>query len=126
MFCEDCWFLQGVELGPFYIGRLKFHSSGSGVNVDFSWSEAVSKNLLGFYHSHGAGDPYISGEDESTMKCWVRSEGRPMLCGVVSGPKQRCWVFYRKKGVIRYCPIKSIIVGSLFIGRRIKKVRRTK
>ena len=121
MFCDDCWFLHGFELGPFYVGRLEYHSSGNGCNVDFDWSEAVRDSLLGFYHSHGGGDPYISAEDESTMKCWVRSEGRPMLCGVISGNKQRCWVFYRKKGTIRYCSIQSIIVGPVFIGRKVKK-----
>lgn len=126
MFCEECWFLHGVEIGSYYIGRLVYHSKGTAGMVEFDWSKAVESNLLGFYHSHGAGDPYLSNEDTTTMRAWIRSEGRPMLCGVFGNDKQQCWVFYRDDGTIKHCPIRTRIMGSFFVGKRIKMVSHRK
>ena len=99
------------------MGLLEHHSIGGSALVEFDWKEAVDKSVLGFYHTHAAGIPYLSSEDETTMKAWVCSEGRPMLCGVVSEGEHTCWLFYRREGKIRYRQIHASVFGPLFIAQ---------
>jgi hypothetical protein len=113
---EKCWFLIGRHIGKYYIGKLLYHSKGGTLNVKFDWEEAVKTSVLGFYHTHIDGDPYLSDEDETTMKAWVRAEGRPMLCGVITETSQSCWIFYRKGKSVRHMRMVSILLGNIFIG----------
>ena len=112
---EKCWFIGGLNFKNFYIGKLYHHSDGTTLSVDFDWKMAVKNTVLGFYHTHIDGDPYLSNEDTTTMRTWVISEGRPMICGVMSGNSQACWLFYRKNKSIRYRRIRGFLFGNFFI-----------
>lgn len=97
-FNEECWFVFGKNLFGLYIGILHYHSKGTFCRVDFDCEEALSsKKLLGFYHTHPGGHPSPSLIDDETMRSWVKSEGKPMLCGIKSGDIQRCYLYYRSK-----------------------------
>lgn len=113
---EKCWFLVGKKIGQFYVGKIVYHSQGNTLKVDFDWESAVNERVLGFYHTHIDGLPYLSDEDETTMRAWVRSEGRSMLCGVITDESQSCWIFYRRAKSIRYMRMISFLLGNLFIG----------
>jgi len=113
---EECWFIEGKRVGPFLLGKRVYHSFGSTTSVNFDWNEAVSKKVLGFYHTHPFGEPFLSDEDITTMKAWVRAEGRPLICGVICSGVQSCWIFYRKGKYICYRKIPSFLNRSLYMG----------
>lgn len=92
---EECWFIYGKKIGSCWIGRLKYHSRGAAASVDFDWSLATNKNIIGFYHSHPGGCPEPSTRDDKTMSAWVRAEGRSLLCGIFGHRDHKCYV-YRK------------------------------
>ena len=115
---EKCWFVRGIQIGDVYIGRLQYHSEGSLASVDFKWSEALGKSLLGFYHSHPGGVPCPSSRDDRTMRAWVKAEGRPMLCGIFSEGDQKCFLYYRTKtNEVWYKAMRSRIFSNFVIVR---------
>jgi proteasome lid subunit RPN8/RPN11 len=44
-------------------------------------------DVVGFYHTHPAGPPAPSDRDLRTMRAWVGSFGKPLLC-VIESPGQ--------------------------------------
>lgn len=92
---EKCWFIRGFYVAGMWVGRLEYHSEGTSASVGFDWKKALSGRLLGFYHSHPSGLSSPSTRDDKTMSAWVRSEGRPMLCGIFCDGEQRCYVYDR-------------------------------
>jgi hypothetical protein len=124
MFKESCWFLFGYRIGSFFIGFLKYHSTGGAVNVEFDWEKAMeSKRLIGWYHTH-INDSMIepSFKDHKTMRSWVRANGRPMLCGIKCESIQTCYCFKRKgkpsrvETPIMYARMNSVLWGDFFMG----------
>lgn len=113
-FVEYCWFLKGINMGPFYFGCRIFHSIGTMAGVEFKWQEAIG--ILGFYHTHPYGFDDLSNEDITTMNAWVKAEGRSLLCGINSGNKKTCWRFFRQNDRIIYNRVKFLFLGPFFIG----------
>lgn len=123
-FKEECWFLFGIKIRNFYVGYLKYHSKGGMGSVSFEWEDALKGKLIGFYHTHPCGDPYPSSTDDGTMKTWVKSEGKPMLCGIKSRGKQACFLYRRSttdRSVFIAEKMKALLVGSLLISCRASK-----
>jgi len=120
IFKEECWFLYGLRLGPFYIGRLKYHSKGTSGSVDFNWEEALNPRLIGWYHTHpGKHFTFPSkGTDHPTMRSWVYGVDRPMLCGIICRDEQQCWCFHKlgKTSIIVMSKMCSALVKGFFIG----------
>lgn len=133
-FAEEVWFLYGIRVGSLYTGYLVHQGEGSAAHVEFDWSRAFFKKvgvgesnarLIGFYHSHPGGHPSPSGTDISTMDSWVKAMGRPMLCGIISGSQQRCYLFMRatedrsdpESAKVKYKEIRSSLRGNMFLGR---------
>lgn len=103
-FVEQVWFVYGYRVGPYYIGVLDYQNDGEVCEVKFDLARAFfgkkkstrnDRHLLGFYHSHPGGDPYPSTTDCTTMDAWVKATGRPLLCGIFSGEKQKCFIYDR-------------------------------
>lgn len=104
-FVEQVWFVYGYRIGSYYFGVLDYQNDGEVCEVKFDLTRAFfgkkgikrnNKRLLGFYHSHPGGDPYPSATDCETMDAWVKATGRPLICGIFSGDKQKCFLYYRE------------------------------
>jgi len=117
-FTEECWFLYGKKIGSFYFGWTVYHSEGTAGSVDFDWEKALKGNLLGWFHTHpGVKHILPSSTDNKTMRSWVRSAGRPMLCGIVCGDDMECYSYYRAKDKsIRCKSIKFKFIDMFFFG----------
>lgn len=53
------------------------------VEFDHDWileREETKGDVVGFYHSHPSGMPNPSERDHRTMRAWVASFGKPLLC----------------------------------------------
>jgi hypothetical protein len=82
---ERCWTLVGRRQGPFWFARRVRPTSGdeSSVGFDADWvlrREETRGDVVGFYHTHPAGMPEPSKRDDRTMRAWVGSFGKPLLC----------------------------------------------
>jgi len=114
---ERCWFIHGIRIGNNkFAGFLKYHSVGSPAHVHFDWSKAVGK-VIGFYHSHPSGISGPSARDHRTMKAWVISEGKPMICGIFCDGEYRTFLYFRNGKEITCDEMKATVKGSLFWGQ---------
>jgi len=119
---EHCWFIYGITIGKFSIGILRYHSSGSEGEVEFSWKKAQNPNLIGWYHTHpGEKFLYPSSTDESTMRSWIKSINKPMLCGIFNGKNHVCFRYHKgpllnKETTVIRSTIKAIVIKPFFIG----------
>lgn len=97
-FVEDCWFIFGKKIGTLYVGWVKHHSSGSTGSVSFDLQKVIDHpRFIGWIHTH-PGDGFVtpSSTDQKTMRGWVITQGRPMLCGISSGSKGAMYEYRRK------------------------------
>lgn len=103
-FVEEVWFLYGLKVAGRYFGRLAYRNDGQVAQVRFDWAQAffnkfggteANWSLIGFYHTHPGGHPSPSSTDDETMGTWVKSMGKPMLCGIISGDNQKCYLYQR-------------------------------
>lgn len=120
-FQECCWFLWGVRIGKYFIGWLQFHSRGEPASVEFNWEKGISKFLLGWFHTHPEGYGLSPSQtDQKTMRGWVRTLERPLICGIRDLQEYKTYIFFRfKDSQICYKTIQSKIFRSLFIGKTI-------
>ena len=97
-FVENCWFIYGIRIGIFCIGWVKHHSSGSTGGVSFDLDKVIDHpRFLGWVHTHpGEGFVQPSSTDHKTMRGWVRTQGRPLLCVIVSGSEGATYEYARK------------------------------
>lgn len=75
----------GYNIGSYYAGVGLFHKEGSPARVNFNFDEIaaidnVTKNFLGFYHTHPNFSAAPSILDIETMEAWTASFGRDLLC----------------------------------------------
>jgi proteasome lid subunit RPN8/RPN11 len=57
------------------------------VEFDAAWTlarEESKGDVVGFYHTHPSGPPNPSQRDLKTMRAWVGSFGKPLLCLIES------------------------------------------
>ena len=96
---ERCWTLVGRQQGRFWYARRMRPTKGDPASVAFdaSWviaREEAKGDVVGFYHTHPSGMPDPSRRDDRTMRAWVGSFGKPLLClieadGKVAGYQYR-------------------------------------
>lgn len=84
---EHCWVLIGGRSGPLWHGRLKKLSSGTPTRVAFDFRSIQDReekhgDIIGFYHTHPTFSAIPSGIDHNTMKAWVCSFGKPLICAI--------------------------------------------
>jgi hypothetical protein len=124
MFFEQCWFLWGFKIGPFLIGWTTYHSIGETCSVEFDWEKGLSKFLLGWFHTHPKEislEP--SQEDQKTMRAWVRTLERPLICGIKHETRYQTYLFKRNQDKkIVYNQLKSKMIKTMFIGIMKSKV----
>jgi proteasome lid subunit RPN8/RPN11 len=87
---EEFSLLVGKINSPFWMGELWGYNEGSPASVDFhptwvyQWEDARDDDdlgiVLGFYHTHPGFAAVPSDRDIRTMRAWVLSLGRPLLC----------------------------------------------
>jgi hypothetical protein len=120
MFKEQCWIIYGIKLGAYYFGLLKYESEGEVCSVEFNWKKGMNRFLLGWFHTHPSHiDLLPSEEDSKTMRSWVRSLEKPLLCGIRHGLIYNVFEFKRWGQPIYYqCLSKSKLIGLLFIGKK--------
>jgi hypothetical protein len=116
---EQCWFIYGIRFRNKLWGVLKYHSEGSSCQVKFDWAKAVGK-VIGFYHSHPSGFTGPSSRDDRTMKAWVISEGKPMVCGIFCDGKYRTFLYQRGvKNKIFCSEIRAVVHGRRIFNANI-------
>lgn len=86
---EYCWTLVGRRQGRFWYARRERAILGQVDSVEFdaAWvlqREESKGDIVGFYHTHPGGPPCPSRRDVSTMRAWVGSFGKPLLCLIES------------------------------------------
>jgi hypothetical protein len=96
-FKEACWFVYGLRTKALYLGILVRQSTGGPASVDFDWQRAFRhrKHLVGFFHTHPDGVDELSQTDHRTMRGWVTSLGKPLICGIKEDGQTQ--MFYYKK-----------------------------
>jgi len=86
---ERCWTLVGHRQGAFWCARRRRPARGEPDRVAFdsAWvlaREESKGDVVGFYHTHPGGTPRPSVRDVKTMRAWVGSFGKPLLCLIES------------------------------------------
>lgn len=117
-FRERCWFIYGFWLGSIAIGWLKYNSIGENQSVEFDWKKCLSKFIIGWFHTHSNQLELVpSEEDKKTMRSWVRSLNKPLICGIMYDNKKKCcylfkrWPEYNK---ILYEQKNAILIKNFF------------
>lgn len=128
-FVEQVWFVYGLKIGPFYFGFLEYQNDGEPCQVKFDPLKAFfgkkilgriksNKRMLGFYHSHPSGIISPSSTDDATMDAWVKAMGKDMLCGIMAGEQQTCFVYRRllkRKAETDYIAVSSKIFFKKYL-----------
>ncbi len=89
---ERCWVLIGHRQRPFWYARLLRPTRGKPASVEFDGCWALAReekfgDVVGFYHTHPSGPLKPSQRDRKTMRAWVGSFGKPLLCLIESDGK---------------------------------------
>jgi proteasome lid subunit RPN8/RPN11 len=84
--------LIGGRQGPFWNARRTRPTRGDVASVPFDAAGVLAReeskgDVVGFYHTHPAGPPEPSQRDLRTMRAWVSSFGKPLLCLIESDGK---------------------------------------
>jgi len=126
MSVEECWFVYGFKFLNLYIGFLKYHSIGSAAEVDFDWEKVLaSKNLIGWCHSHPDHFEVASGTDHKTMRSWVRTLEKSLICCIKCKTTIKghvCYIFRRNKKTIENQKVKSILIHNLLICQHLTQL----
>ncbi len=82
---ERCWTLLGRRQGPFWHACRRRPTQGGPASVAFDPAWVIEReesrgDVIGFYHTHPGGMPGPSQRDHRTMRAWVGSFGKPLLC----------------------------------------------
>ena len=99
---EHCWLVVGRRQTNFWLGRRVQPTIGTVASVDFDpyWvidREENRGDVIGFYHTHPGGRPGPSRRDLNTMRAWVDSLGKPLLCLIEASEEIDCFLFDKSK-----------------------------
>lgn len=124
---EQCWILLGKTLNSFWCGKLTKMTKGKPTSVTFDPYFVLERDdLLGFFHSHPGMLAIPSGTDHDTMKAWVCSAGKPLICCIIGKDGLRAYQYNDDESPpIEIPEVKKF--GKCIIGSKIMyKVRLTK
>ncbi|MEM7624015.1 MAG: Mov34/MPN/PAD-1 family protein [Planctomycetota bacterium] len=86
---EECWVLLGQRRDRVWAARRTSYTVGEPHAVAFDHAAVLEReerrgDIVGFYHTHPVGHARPSRRDLITMRAWVGSFGKPLLC-VIEG-----------------------------------------
>ena len=95
---EECWLLIGERRGKVYLGQLLQRTTGKPESVDFDAAAALVReeshgDVIGFLHTHPSCEAQPSRRDVNTMRAWVGSFGKPLLCLIEGTDGLRAYLF---------------------------------
>jgi hypothetical protein len=95
---EICYVVVGHCRRGIWYGRLRQRQTGSPASVEFDWAWVTEReerygDVAGFFHTHPPGLATPSPRDLRTMRAWVSSFGKPLLCLIESGDRLSAYVF---------------------------------
>jgi hypothetical protein len=95
---EQCAVLIGRREGAIWRAILEQAAVGRPAEVEFDWAwtlerEEARGDVAGFYHTHPAGPAALSSRDVRTMRAWVGSLGKPLLCLIESDGDLAAYLF---------------------------------
>jgi proteasome lid subunit RPN8/RPN11 len=118
---EESAVLVGYRRGSLWYGRLRQRQVGTPSCVAFDWGWVLGReerygDVIGFYHTHPPSHERPSTRDVRTMRAWVSSFGKPLLCVIESQGALTATVFCSDDdggellGEVQRFP-RSVIVG---------------
>jgi len=117
---EQCWILTGGYHKRLFWAYASHRSEGhpGGVHFPYQWvmkREEKYGNIIGFKHTHPGMNGSPSIVDDSTMKQWVFSFGKPLLCLIEGIDGLNAYLYYDDENEpIKVNVIKSF--GQLIVG----------
>lgn len=122
---EKCWVILGVRQGRFWVGRLKYMSTGEPHRVPFQADDVFERELechdvLGFLHTHPTTAATPSQTDLATMQAWVTALGKPLICGIRGVDGLKTYLF-PKESNRNFQISKAIRFGEWIVGMNSAK-----
>lgn len=93
---EKCWILLGGVQESLWWGRMVKQTEGQPCSVDFNYNWVLNReefygDIVGFCHTHPSFLAHPSSRDDRTMKAWVTSFGRPLVCCIHGVDGLKAW-----------------------------------
>jgi proteasome lid subunit RPN8/RPN11 len=96
MMNEQCWVLVGGMRDDLWWGKRIKPTEGAPASVAFNPDYVTQrdekyKDVVGFIHTHPSFTAHYSSRDDRTMKAWVCSLGKPLVCCIIGIDGLRAW-----------------------------------
>jgi proteasome lid subunit RPN8/RPN11 len=96
MMNEHCWILLGGWREDLWWGKRTKPTEGAPCSVRFNPKYVTEReekyhDVVGFIHTHPGMSAHYSGIDDATMKAWVFSLGKPLVCCIIGTDGLRAW-----------------------------------
>lgn len=96
MMNEQCWVLVGGIDGDLWWGKKVRPTEGAPASVAFNPDYVIKReeqhhDVVGFIHTHPTFTAHYSMRDDRTMKAWISSFGRPLVCCILGTDGLRAW-----------------------------------
>ena len=96
MMNEQCWILVGGWREDLWWGKRVKPTEGQQCSVRFNPQYVLDRDekyhdIIGFIHTHPGMSAHYSGIDDRTMKAWVLSLGKPLVCCIIGTDGLRAW-----------------------------------
>jgi proteasome lid subunit RPN8/RPN11 len=96
MMNEQCWVLVGGMRDDLWWGKRVKPTEGAPASVAFNPDYVTQRDdkyhdVVGFIHTHPSFTANYSSRDDRTMKAWVLSLGKPLVCCIIGIDGLRAW-----------------------------------
>lgn len=96
MMNENCWILLGGWREDLWWGKRTKPTEGQPCMVRFNPKYVMEReekyhDVIGFIHTHPGMSAHYSSIDDATMKAWVFSFGKPLVCCIIGTDGLRAW-----------------------------------
>lgn len=96
MMNEQCWVLLGGMQNDLWCGEKVQPFEGSPASVAFNPDYVTKRDdehhdVVGFIHTHPTFTAHYSMRDDRTMRAWVLSLGKPLVCCIIGTDGLRAW-----------------------------------
>lgn len=93
---EQCWVLVGGMRDDLWWGKRVKPTEGAPASVAFNPDYVTQRDdkyhdVVGFIHTHPSFTAHYSSRDDRTMKAWVLSLGKPLVCCIIGIDGLRAW-----------------------------------